>query len=367
MNVVILTPDSVGSTLLQRALTIQMLLSDFDRPVINLHELSNGIFKYFNYELNSMVLGKRLKHKSGTLGYSQSLPKIVELLESVDHYVTSRLAHYHLLRRTQDTDSDRSMFFEYLNNNFYIIAAKRRNLLDYALSWVLRSVHKRLNVYTDYEKVVTYYDLFKEPIKADTELLTNFFESYKTYIEWTNLFEIGSNFYYEDHVPNLENYILSLPIFAGKKKRTWNETYNLTFQEYNVCRKSMSDIGSIALQNNNDLKLLTFDDSNKKNIGDIVLSRLPAETQSFVAKHRSNYDKANNSIDHMVKLGLLVSSIPIKKNTFEEKKHLILNFNECVDVYNEWIIKNPYLGNPIDNDKLLLSIDKDNSTWQVTE
>ena len=35
MNVLILTPDAVGSTLLQRMLTIYMQFHDFNRPVIN--------------------------------------------------------------------------------------------------------------------------------------------------------------------------------------------------------------------------------------------------------------------------------------------------------------------------------------------
>lgn len=365
MNVLILTPDSVGSTLLQRTLTIQMLLSDFDRPVINLHELSNGIFKYFNYEMNTMVLGKKIQPNSGSLGYSQSLPKIVELLDSVDHYKTSRLAHYHLLRRTQDTDGDRAMFFEYLNNNFYIIAAKRRNLLDYALSWVLRSVHKKLNVYSDYEKVSAFYNLFKEPIKVDTSILIDYLEAYKRYLKWTEVFDIGSNFYYEDHVPNLESYILSLPVFAGRCKKTWEEVYDISFTQYNLCHKSLSDIGTIALTKQDDLKLLSFDGENKKNLNDIILSRLPTETQNFVAEHKPNYDKANTSIQHMVKLGLLVSNIPIKKNTFAEKKHIVLNFNECVNAYNDWILQNPNLGNTIDDHKLMLSLEQDNSSWQV--
>ena len=58
MNVLILTPDRVGSTLLQRTLTIYMLRREFGRPVINLHELTNGLIKYFHTDLNQEVLGK---------------------------------------------------------------------------------------------------------------------------------------------------------------------------------------------------------------------------------------------------------------------------------------------------------------------
>lgn len=58
MNVLILTPDRVGSTLLQRLITIYMAAHDYDKPVINLHELSNGLMKYYSPTFNQEVLGK---------------------------------------------------------------------------------------------------------------------------------------------------------------------------------------------------------------------------------------------------------------------------------------------------------------------
>ena len=116
MNVLILTPDAVGSTLLQRLITIYMQFHDFDRPVINLHELTNGLVKNYNATFKQEILGK----KEGAWGYHQNLAQIVELLAGVDHYKTSRLAHYHILRR-QDSLSDQLSFYQYLNDNFYII------------------------------------------------------------------------------------------------------------------------------------------------------------------------------------------------------------------------------------------------------
>ena len=52
MNVLILTPDRVGSTLLQRLITVYMNMHNFDQPVINLHELTNGLIKYYNSRFN---------------------------------------------------------------------------------------------------------------------------------------------------------------------------------------------------------------------------------------------------------------------------------------------------------------------------
>ena len=96
MNVLLLTPDRVGSTLLQRTLTIYMLRRGFDKPIINLHELTNGLSKYYNTTLNQEVLGKP---KGIEWGYYQKLEEIIDLLKSVEHYKTSRLAHYDIKNR----------------------------------------------------------------------------------------------------------------------------------------------------------------------------------------------------------------------------------------------------------------------------
>ena len=118
MNVLILTPDRVGSTLLQRLITIYMQFHEFDQPVINLHELTNGIIKYYSPLFNAEVLGKSLDR--GKWGYYQSLPEIRDLLDSVPHYKTSRLALYHI-RNREDSTADQMPFYEYLNDNFFII------------------------------------------------------------------------------------------------------------------------------------------------------------------------------------------------------------------------------------------------------
>lgn len=74
MNVLILTPDRVGSTLLQRLITIYMTAHEYNKPVINLHELTNGLMKYYSPTFNQRVLGKPNDGKPW--GYYQSLNEI---------------------------------------------------------------------------------------------------------------------------------------------------------------------------------------------------------------------------------------------------------------------------------------------------
>lgn len=359
----ILTPDAVGSTLLQRVLTVQMLLSDFDKPVVNLHELTNGLSSYYSPELQAMILGKNFK-----IGYRQSLPQIVELLETHDHYKTSRLAHYHLVRR-QDNFEDKKILYKHLNKNFFIIIAKRKNLLDYSLSWLLRNISKKNNVYSSTEKIESFIEMYKNPIVVDSERLINHLEAYKKFIHWANLnFDISSTFYYETHVPNLENYIVNLPIFANKQKKLWNDAFQISFQDFNKVHKSLSDIGTLALQKPNDVKLLTFDGNEQyNNLENVVVQHLPVAIQEHVNKHKNNYVKANTAIDSLVKSGILVTNIPVKKHTFAEKQAAIKNFDECVYVYNRWIQHNPTLGDPIETNQTLLGHESDDAMWSIKE
>jgi len=66
MNVLILTPDRVGSTLLQRLITIYATINENYNPLtVNLHELTNGLVSYEHPTFKQSILGK----KEGGWGY----------------------------------------------------------------------------------------------------------------------------------------------------------------------------------------------------------------------------------------------------------------------------------------------------------
>ena len=77
MNVVILTPDRVGSTLLQRVFTIHMIESNFNKPVINLHELTNGIISMHPKKIIAVEKDKKVD-RFRRLGHS-SCPSRMQL------------------------------------------------------------------------------------------------------------------------------------------------------------------------------------------------------------------------------------------------------------------------------------------------
>ena len=88
MNYLVLTPDGVGSTYLQRALTLFLNSSNIE--YFNTHELLNGL-----------ALDKNNNLYKSPQGYDQSLEEIVELLKNNQANIVSRLAEYHVEKRSQ--------------------------------------------------------------------------------------------------------------------------------------------------------------------------------------------------------------------------------------------------------------------------
>jgi hypothetical protein len=411
MNVLILTPDAVGSTLLQRLVTIYMQFHQYDQPVINLHELTNGLTKYHNQHFDQEVLGR----KSGKWGYFQSLQQIVELLDSVDHFKTARLAHYHIKNR-QDPIEQQLQFYEYLNKNFYIISCRRHNLFEHALSWCLTKITKKLNVYDNEEKVNNFFGLYKDGIDLDPNSLIQTLNAYRDYIDWcNNHFAVANYFYYEEHVPQIEKYILNLPFFRQSSANvSWQDKFGISFDHWNLCHYLGSDLGTLALdqpvqfaQLSDHTKLITNSTKTKNKINDFLQAYqtvadpswpsitsleeyerlpiairdevekihqinvsdyvydvveaklpvnlqelLPATHQNFLDLYQPTYKNSLTSINGMVRSGIIPGTPPIKKQTLAEKKHIVKNFQHLLTVYNQWIEKNPNMGNALDADTL---------------
>jgi hypothetical protein len=365
MNVLILTPDRVGSTLLQRLITVYMAAHEFDKPVINLHELSNGLMKYYSPVFNQEVLGKP---QGRSWGYYQSLNEITELLDSVDHYKTSRLAQYHIKGRA-DTIADQIPFYKYLNDNFYIISAQRDNLFEHALSWCIYNESKRLNVFSHEDKIDTFADIYKNKITVDPKILIDYIFQYKEYLDWVDQhFTVNSYFKYDQDLPRIEDYILNLSIFNKQdKKKTWKEIFKIEFADWNRCHYLISDISGIGqqLSNSQARPQLTFD-SIQPNAqlqlqsmpqSDIIQS-LTVQDQKFLVEHGPAYVSATNAMKELIRKKVLTTLIPIKLQTMLEKKLLVKNFDECVDAYNN-VMTHPaslinglgitYSSNDIDN------------------
>lgn len=395
MNVLILTPDAVGSTLLQRMLTIYMQFHDFGRPVINLHELANGLARYYSPEFNQELVSKH----TATGGYHQRLHQVVELLSSVDHYKTSRLAHYHIVRRG-DSLAQQIPFYDYLNRNFFIIACRRENVFEHAVSMTLNTVTKKLNVYDVYEKMDTFYEIYKSGVVLDPVVFERQLDAYKKYVIWSEqYFDIGSYFNYEKDVPRLEQYILNLPVFAAQNNRvTWDQNFGLSFNDWNQLHYIRSDPAALsclpsqaaekllltiadpvaeyqqhsrpempAVESAADLAALppdvaeTWARDTVSRAG--LVPFLDKENQHKLKKYQAGYEKAQATIDQMIQLGIMFSGPPIKKQTLGDKHRIIKNFDQLIEVYNRWQEQNPEFGQAMSHEILQNQISQESNFW----
>ena len=357
MNVLILTPDRVGSTLLQRLITIYMQFHEFDQPVINLHELTNGITKYYNPVFNAEVLGKSIE--KGQYGYFQTLQEVTTLLDSVDHYKTSRLALYHIRNRA-DSMEQQVPFYQYLNDNFFIISARRQNLFEHALSWCIVVKTKQLNVYSHDQKFSTLHDLYRHGIQVERTNLFKYLDAYRDYLDWCDRhFHVNSYFEYDTHMKNLEKYILNLDIFHNQtQKLSWNQMFDIEFQDWNRCHYLVSDMSGVGLRLEQDQTLLlpgpksdSLLPSPPTSVREVV-ANLSSRDQVFLRDNALTYKKSQRALEELVEHKVLVSNVPIKLQTMLEKKLLTQNFSQAVCWYNEWV-ESRGLGEPYTEQQLL--------------
>jgi hypothetical protein len=400
MNVLIITPDAVGSTLLQRLITIYMQFHDFDKPVINLHELTNGIEKYYSPEFGREIVSKsRVKN----WGYYQSLEDVVKILSEVDHYKTSRLAQYHIKNRN-DPINQQIPFYRYLDENFFVIACRRHNIFEHALSMAINNITKKLNVYNHNEKINAFIDMYLEPIQIDEQVFVNQLESYQNYLAWsTNHFNISSFFHYDQNLENIEKYIFDLPIWPrGQPRVTWKEKFGIDFNDWNRCHHIPSDLSIINQMDSQDRGLITqqapqdpvgFYQENalpewpavhciedlhtlpdtiktlwqemQNSAADRNIACLQPElAQKFMQQNLQGYQNAESAIARMQELDIIVSPPPIKKQTLQEKIAMVRNADRCLDIFNDWAQHNGHESSVLSPESINEQIQSETNFWK---
>jgi hypothetical protein len=343
MNVVILTPDRVGSTLLQRLITVRMAAHDYGQPVINLHELTNGIEQYYSEPFGQTVLGKPCDGRPW--GYHQTLPEVVDLLTGAEHLITSRLAHYHLLNRA-DPVQDQEQLYRYINDNFYIIAAQREDLLEHALSWCIYQSSKKLNVYSHAEKIETFSALGQGRITIDPVQLVTYLNRYVEYTAWCDQhFRVDRRFNYEQDLPRVDEWISELPIWPGQDAGSWEAVYGQSFADWNLCHYLISDLSGLGAQlpPPEQARLPAPEGLSKPSYQLVQAATVAAcagslsvEDQQFLSRNGPAYVAAHHSIQDLVDQRVLVTPVPIKLQTMMEKSLMIQDFPLVVKIYNDW-------------------------------
>lgn len=303
MNYLVLTPDAVGSTLLQRSLTVYLNASG--RGYYNTHELLNGLELS---ESNALV-------KNSNIGYTQSLNEIKNLLEKNSANLVSRIADYHVYNRQENKKEDYTDFYSFCNQYFDKILYCTRDPYEYALSWAIRNKTNILNVYSIDERIECHGvdNQYAINLKLFQQKLMN----YQTYQYWVaDNFSGAIQINYND---------LNFDIDTALGKITSIDDFNI------------ADMFGVSLA---DYSKILYKLSLKKQK---VIDSLDAD-KSLIVSTIKLYQYQNQ----LIKYKKLVSRIPLKMNTLANKKSRILNFDETIDVYNQWA-KNTNLYSLIDN------------------
>jgi len=351
MNILVLTPDRVGSSLLQKYITMTMQMYDYGKPVINLHEITNGIEKYYSSTYNRDVVGKPdpdIWGSANEWGYYQTLEEVTNLLDSVDHYKVSRLAQYHLINR-KDKLEDLLKFYQYINDNFYIISARRENLFEHALSWCVVAFTKELNIYDHQMKMKTFEPLYKKKITVDQTVFETYLDKYLTYLEWVDShFRINSVFNYEKDIHNLEQYVNGLDIFPDDQPiKTWKEHYGISWKDWNSCHYLISDTSDFSKSISTDAPVKLLEQSTNTAPPRVSMdieklmnrTSLSTANQEFLKDNIQNYLKGYVDVGKLVSNRTLIHGMPIKLQTLAEKAIMVKNFEECIETYNKWSAK----------------------------
>lgn len=254
MNVLLLTPDAVGGTLLERLITIYMQFNQFDRPVIDVSHIELGLETYWCPSFNQQILRGTGDHEYRRM---QSLGEIQALLTSVDHYRVIKLPYYNMAAR-KDALQDQVPFYRYLNDNYFIISCRRDNVFEHALSWSLNKITRCLNVFTTDQKIQKFARIYHSGVTIDPLTVIQGCNDYRRYLEWCDRhFQVSAYYHYERHMPNIEQFVLSLPIFAGRtRKVTWQQQFGQEFNDWNRCHYRLSDLGGLMLEQPDPIRLM---------------------------------------------------------------------------------------------------------------
>ena len=290
MNFLILTPDGVGSTYLQRALTVYLNSAGLD--YWNTHELLNGL----ELDKNNTLL------KNFDFNYTQSIEEISNLLKSNHANLVSRIAQYHIVQRQKQKTEDYTEFYTLCNQLYGKIIHCTRDPFEYALSWGIRKNTKKLNVYSIEERIETHSEDIKQYIDLDFFIAK--LNQYKDYDYW-----VSENFYNTECIEynmlhaDIDVYLQKLTAYDHSVK----ERFGITLQDYSCTRYLISKF----MQTKE--KQYLFD-----------LTRL---------KGSANLYKFIKNLEMRKKLP---NGIPIKMNTMADKKKSIVNFEDTRLAYNNW-------------------------------
>ena len=293
MNYLILTPDGVGSTYLQRVLTVY--LNCAGKKYWNTHELLNGL---------SSQDGNLFKDSD--IGYNQSVEEITQLITDSRNSIVSRIANYHIHGRLRTKQEDYTQLYNVCNKKFDQIFYCTRDPFEYALSWSIRRETNVRNVYSVDERI----DVHNINRYRNIDLLY-FNEKLKEYGEYEYWAKDNFN------------------VTQGGEYDSLHQDVDNVMKDITGLDHSVQKSHGVSLQDYSRIRYLS---SMYKQTKDPVYSFDCQSIMEDLCNLHSFIDRLNNCKQ-------MPSRIPIKSNTMSDKLEKVLNFNKALDKYNTWASK----------------------------
>ena len=294
-NYLILTPDGVGSTYLQRALTVYLNCAGKD--YYNPHELLNGL-----QLKNDMLLRKQDASHNWLYEYSQTVEDICSMLQQAKNKLVCRIAKYHITQRLQEYDhtEDYEKFYQVCNKVFDKKLFCTRDPFEYAMSWSIRNKTDMLNMYTVKDRKDMHFSM---------DVDVNFFKQ--------KLSEYGAyEFWVKDNFTNLV--AVDYDRFHHNPD---NELHNITGYEHAVTSKF-----DISLKDYGILRYMFSKEHNNKNYKNDTIFRQQYKKVLTLHEYISTLQSESKMDTWM----------PIKMRTMEDKREMVTNFDQMIEVYNLW-------------------------------
>lgn len=316
MNFLVLTPDGVGSTYLQRALTVYLNASGED--YYNTHEILNGLALDRNNNL--FKVKKR---------YTQSISDICKLLDINQAKIVSRLAQYHVENRLAndppltDTKEDYEFFYSVCNDIYDKKMYCIRDPFEYALSWSIRNISGKFNVYSIKERIETHEQ--DVSFNIDLKYMESKLNQYNRYLYWVkDYFPEAIEVEYEDIHNDIDLLLKNLTGIDFDMRKDWGTS----LQEYSTLLYKISRLNYNPSLGYSD-KLIEY--------------------QNLLIEEKK-----------------LRNGMPIKSNTLEEKSKKVINFSSSLELYNNWTESSNEFSK-IEVDEISKRITKENKIYELVD
>lgn len=319
MNYLILSPFNVGSTFLTSMLAVYLNAAGY-----NVYETQALIKRTGFLDSNAKIYD--------TAMYTQSLDKIEELLSKNTRSLVTRITTAHVNERMSvwgKSNENFFKFYKFLNEYFDKIIFLNRSPFEFALSRVL---HDERDLYCDHGNVYTLAEkrelLEKTKFQISSNNFNNALDIYFDYTQW--VFDNFRNVITVDYDDLMSDIDLGLENITGVKFN-FEEKFGIDINNYN---KLMYKISCDTAEYYN------FKKSAWKSVMNIRMY------QNTLCKEK--------------KIDLL---IPIKIGTINDKKEHISNFDQLIEVYNEYVVKKSNTYSQVDDNYLIQKQKKDHNNF----